>query len=155
MALTLDELRRLVDSGNFRYYVDPKKPVLLCGAQGKAGRYQFTMMLELDGRFLQFRTLHYHHCPPNSPHLGAVLDVLAQLNYQLRFVKFGRDAKDGEIVVYGDVWLMDAGLTQQQFSRVLGNFLPSLDEHYPRIAQTITTGRDPGPAAQEAEVERI
>jgi hypothetical protein len=154
MALTIDELRRLVDSVNYRYFVDPTKPVLLCGAQGKSGRYQFMMMLEMEGRFLQFRTLHYHQCPANSPHLGAALNLLAQLNYQLRFVKFGWNAKDGEIVVYGDVWLMDAGLTQQQFSRVLGNYLPSIDENYPRIVQTVATGTDPG-AKVEPDVERI
>ena len=46
-----------------------------------------------------------HHCAANGPHLGAMPSVLAQLNYQLRFVKFG-------------------------------------------------FGRDPGPAAQDADVER-
>jgi hypothetical protein len=144
MALTLDDFRRLVDSVNFRYFVDPQNPTLLCGAQGRSGSYQFVMSLQLDGRFLQFRTLQYQRIAPDHAHTAAVLRVLAEINTQLRFVKFGWDAGDGEIAAYGDIWLMDAGLTREQLLRVLSNFLPSIDEQFPRIAQTIATGKDPG-----------
>jgi hypothetical protein len=155
MALTIDDLRRLADSVSFRYFMDPTRPVLLCGVQGRAGRYQFMMMLEMDGRFLQFRTLDYHRCPGDHAHAAAVLGLLAQLNYQLRFVKFGWDATSGEIVVYGDMWLMDAALTQEQFTRLLGNYLPTLDQNYPRIAQTIAAGRDPGPVKTEHDIDTL
>lgn len=145
MALTLDQLRRLADSINFRYYLDPNSPTLLCGAQGKSGTYQFVMSLQLDGRFLQLRTIRYQLCQANHPHTAAALRVLAELNHQLRFVKFGWDPKDGEVMAWGDIWLVDAGLTQAQFSRVLSNFLPAIDDQYPRVSKTIATGRDPGP----------
>jgi hypothetical protein len=154
MAITIDELRRLADAVNFRYFMDPDRPVLLCGAQGDNGRYQFMMMIEIEGQFLQFRTLHYQRCPPDHPHLAAVLRLLAELNYQLRFVKFAWDSRNGEIVVYGDTWLMDAGLTQQQFTRLLGNYLPALDTHHPRLAETIANGRDPG-VKVEPDIETL
>ena len=149
MALTVDQLRRLADHENFKYFVDPARPVLLCGVQGLAGRYQFVMNLELDGQFLQFRTLNYLRCPVGHAHLDTVLRLLAELDYQLRFVKFGWDPNDGEIVVYADVWLMDGGLTQQQFGRLLGNYLPALDHNFRRISQAVETGRDPGPVDPE------
>jgi hypothetical protein len=162
MALTLDELRRLADAVDFRYFIDPKSPTLLCSAQGRAGSYQFVMSLQIDGKFLQFRTLQYQRCAAGHAHLGAVLRVLAEINTQLRFIKFGWDASEGEILVFADVWLMDAGLTEQQFRRLLSNFLPAIDEQYPRISQTIATGRDPGPIASGSaapaappDVERI
>lgn len=154
MALTLDELRRLADAVDFRYFIDPKSPTLLCAAQGRAGSYQFVMSLQLEGKFLQLRTLQYQRCPAGHAHLLSVLRVLAEINTQLRFMKFGWDAKDGEVLAFGDVWLMDAGLTQQQFTRLLSNFLPSIDEQYPRISQTIATGRDPGPIASGSAAPR-
>jgi len=146
MALTVDQLKRLCDQENFRYFVDPTKPALLCGVQGLAGRYQFVMILELDGQFLQFRTLHYAQCAASHAHVGTLLRVLGELDYKLRFVKFAWDPTDGEVVVYADVWLMDGGLTQQQFSRLLGNYVPALDQNYARISKAIETGDDPGQA---------
>lgn len=144
MALTLDQLRRLCDQEGFKYFLDPTKSTLLCGVQGLAGRYQFVMILDLDGQFLQFRTLNYAHCVGSHAHVGALLRLLGELDYRLRFVKFGWDPADGEVVAYGDVWLMDGALTQGQFSRLLGNFLPAIDHNYVRISQTIETGQDPG-----------
>jgi hypothetical protein len=145
MALTLDQLRRLCDQAQFRYFVDPARPTLLANVDGLAGRYQFVMQLELDGQFLQFRTMSYAHCGPSHQHHGALLRLLGDLNYHLRFVKFGWDPSDGEVVAYADTWLMDAGLTQRQFDRILGTYLPSLDRNYARIAQVVQTGDDPGP----------
>jgi hypothetical protein len=155
MALTLDQLRGLADRESFRYFVDPSRPALMCGVLGLAGRYQFTMTLDLEGQFLQFRSINYLHCGAGHRHLGSVLRLLAELDYQLRFVKFGWDGQDGEIVVYGDVWLMDGGLTQQQFGRLLGNYLPALDTQYRRISQTIEAGVDPGPTRPEDLLESL
>ena len=158
MALKLDDLRRLVDSVNFRYFVDPRSPTLMCGVQGRAGSYQMVMSLQIDGRFLQFRTISYMHAAADHQHTAAVLRALAEINYVFRFTKFGWDPKDGEIVVYGDVWLMDAGLTESQFKRLLNNFLSSIDEQYARLSKTAATGTDPGPtesATPKGDVETL
>jgi len=149
MALTLEQLRRLADQEKFRYFMDPSRPVLLAGVQGLVGNYQFVMALELEGQFLQFRTMNYLKCPADHPNVGAVLRLIGELDYKLRFVKVGWDPNDGEIVVYGDVWIMDGSLTQQQFSRLLGNYMPALDQNYKRFTQILETGRDPGPMSIE------
>ena len=144
MALTLDELKRLMDSVEFQYFVDPHRPVLMSGGKGQFGSYRFVIILDDEGRFLQFRTMEYLNCPANHRNLGVLLRVLADLNYFMRFVKFGWDSKDGEIVAYGDIWLMDAKLSKEQFLRVLGNFLPSIDKYCPRITQAMEKGQDIG-----------
>jgi len=54
-----------------------------------------------------------------------------------------RDPASGEIAGYGDCWIMDNQVTQQQFHQMLGNFLPGLDMSYPRIRTAMETGRDP------------
>ncbi|MGD2215755.1 MAG: YbjN domain-containing protein [Gemmatimonadales bacterium] len=144
MALKLAELEKLVEAEDMRYFRDPTRDALMLGAKGISGRYQFVILLELDGQFLQFRTINYQYCTANHKHLNAVLQVLGALNYRLRLAKFGWDESDGEIVVYADHWIMDGKVTQEQFSRMLHNYLPAVDLSNPRIAKTMETGEDPG-----------
>ena len=144
MALTMAQLEKLVEGEDMRYFRDPTRDALMLGAKGISGRYQFMMLLELEGQFLQFRTINYQTCTADHKHLKAVLQVLGALNYRLRLAKFGWDESDGEIVVYADHWIMDGKVTQEQFSRILHNYLPAVDLSYLRIAKTIETGEDPG-----------
>jgi hypothetical protein len=112
--------------------------------RGLNGAYSFVPVLDRGGEFLQFRTLQYHSCRRDHPNLAAVLQVLAGLNLELRFVKFAWDSSDGEIVAYGDVWVCDGELTDGQFGAMIKSFMTSLDRQYPRIDTTIATGEDPG-----------
>lgn len=153
MALTRAELQKLVEAEGLRYFIDPSKDALMLGVQGQNGRYQFVMLLELDGTFLQMRTIGYHHCPSGHKHLLPVLQALLGMNYELRLVKFGWDVTDGEIAAYADLWIMDAKVTHEQLSRMLHNYLSAVDACYARIVQTLETGKDPGaqhPAAAVA-----
>ncbi len=142
--MTFDELKKLAEGAGLTYFVAPDRPMLMMGFGGLNGHYQVVVPLELDGRFVQFRTLRYQYCPSDNPHLEAVLRVLGELDYQLRLTKFGWDPSDGEIAAYADVWLEDGTITQKQFSGILGCFLPGIDFNYPRITKTIETGTDPG-----------
>lgn len=144
MALTLAELEKLVEGEGMRYFRDPTRDALMLGAKGIAGHYQFVILLELEGQFLQFRTINYQYCAADHKYLKQVLEVLGALNFRLRLAKFGWDESDGEIVVYADHWVMDGKVTQEQFSRILHNFLPAVDLSSPRIATTMETGKDPG-----------
>jgi hypothetical protein len=144
MALKLAELEKLVEGEDMRYFRDPTRDALMLGAKGISGRYQFVILLELEGQFMQFRTISYQYCTADHKHLKQVLEVLGALNYRLRLAKFGWDESDGEIVVYADHWIMDGKVTQEQFSRILHNYLPAVDLSYHRIAKTIETGKDPG-----------
>jgi hypothetical protein len=144
MALTMDGLKERLDKEDLNYFVSPRKPMVRLGIRALFGHYEMVMLLELDGKFLQFRTVGYAECPANSPHLAEVLKVLAAINYKVRLLKFGWDPDDGEIAGYADLWLMDSELTQEQFSRMVGNFVQALDVNAPRIRETAKTGRDPG-----------
>jgi hypothetical protein len=144
MALTMEELRKLVEGQKLRYFLDPNRDALMLGAAGVNGRYQFVILLEVDGQFVQFRTVGYLHTRTDHPHVHEVLEVLGALNYKLRLVKFGWDPSDGEIVGYADVWVMDGDLTPAQFKRMIGNYLSAIDINYARIKKTMETGKDPG-----------
>jgi hypothetical protein len=144
MALTRAELQKLVEGEGLRYFLDPTRDALMVGCRGLHGRYQFVMLLEVGGTFLQMRTISYHQCPADHPHARQVLEALGRINYEVRLVKFGYDPSDGEIVAYADLWIMDNTVTQAQLSRMLGNYLPTLDLCYPRLVQTMETGKDPG-----------
>lgn len=155
MALTLAQLEKLVEAEGMRFFRDPTRDALMAGAKGIAGHYQFMILLELEGQFLQFRTVNYQYCKADHKHLKAVLEVLGGLNYRLRLAKFGWDESDGEIVVYADHWIMDGKVTQEQFSRILHNYLPAVDLSNPRIAKTIETGNDPGELDPETILRMI
>jgi hypothetical protein len=144
VSISLDELKSLLTAGGVKYFISPDQPLLMMTFEGLTGQYQMVMNLELDGRFLQFRTISYLRCPADHPHVDAVLRVLGQLDYQLRLTKFGWDPTDGEIVGYADLWLEDAPLGQAQFSANLQCFLSGIDLNHGRIEKTIETGTDPG-----------
>ncbi|MFC1660388.1 YbjN domain-containing protein [Gemmatimonadota bacterium] len=144
MALTMERLESLVKAEGLKYFRDPDRDALMLGATGLNGSYQFLILLELGGEFIQFRTMRYHSCPLSHPQVDAVLRVLGDLNYRLRFLKFGWDPSDGEIVAYGDMWIIDGDLTQAQFGRMIKAYMTVMDLNYARINQTVETGEDPG-----------
>ncbi len=145
MAIELDDLKRLLDKEELRYFVAPDRPAIMVGFAGMFGHYQVVLTLELDGTFLQFRTVRYLHCPQDNPHLLAVLKVLGHIDYTIRLVKFGWDPADGEIVGYVDEWVMDDTLSQAEFSKMVQSFVAGIDSNYDRLKRTLETGEDPGP----------
>ena len=144
MAITFDELKKMLAKEGLAVFVDPDQPRLMVGISGMCGRFQLVISLYEGGTFLQFRSVNYLYCPAGHRSLPELLKVLADINYQTRLVKFAWDHKDGEIVAYADVWLADGTLTQQQFSRMLGNYVPAVDLQYRRISKTVEEGTDPG-----------
>ncbi|OFV84235.1 MAG: hypothetical protein A2W26_09655 [Acidobacteria bacterium RBG_16_64_8] len=149
MAMTMDEIKHLLTTEGIKYFIAPDRPALLAGFGGVNGSYQVLTLLELDGTFLQLRTIGWLHCPPDHPALTEVLKVVGEENYRRRLVKIGWDPGDGELVAYADVWIEDGALTQQQFSRILHVYLPVTDMAYGRLKKTIETGHDPGERSLE------
>lgn len=143
MTITIDELKSLASGVGVPYFMAPDRPALLMTINGLTGSYQVLAMVELDGRFLQLRTMGYANCRADHAHIDAVLRVLMALDYSRRLTKFAWDVTDGEIVAYVDLWLEDAVLTQEQFKAMLGVFIPVMDLGHDRIVKTIETGVDP------------
>jgi hypothetical protein len=151
VTITIEKLKSLTEHQGLKYFVAPDRPALMMGFGGTSGPLQVILHIDLDGRFVQFRTLGYGSCPASHPHVDAVLRVIGALDYKYRLTKFGWDPTDGEIVAYADLWLEDATLTQGQFAAMLGAFIPVIDQGHARIAKTIETGVDPeiGPVISE------
>lgn len=144
MAMTMDQLKQLCDQMGLRYFLDPRRTALTFGLRGQASNYHLLVLLDVNGAFLQLRSLEYIRCPDGHPNLLPVLKVLGHLNLQTRLVKYGWDSGDGEIVAFADMWIMDGTATPSQFQRMLSNWMGGVDTAYPRIAKTIETGKDPG-----------
>ena len=155
MAIQMAALRKLIEDEGLQYFLDPHADAVLLSFDPLNGRIQITITIQLEGQFLQFLSMGYAKCPPDHPHLAAVLRALAEINSSLRLVKFAWEAKDGTIAGFADMWLMDAPLSAKQFERMLYNFVPSLDENLPRILRTIESGVDPGPEDPEALLARV
>jgi len=155
MAYTLPELRELLEAEGLRYYLIPDREGVMLTLSGSNGRFQFLILLEEDGEFLQFRSIEYLSCPGDHPNLDATLRVLGELNYRLRLMKFGWDPRDGEIAAYVDLWIMDAEITNGQFGRMAQGFMSILDEEFPRIKEAIDSGTGPGSEEVEDDSETI
>ena len=144
MALTFAQLQELVKKENIHYFIAPDRPVVRFGIGGMFGQYEIVISLQDDGKFIQFRTVGYLNCLANNANLNAVLQTLATINFTKRLVKYAWDSSDGEIVAYADLWVMDNQVTQEQFSRIMSNFIPGIDVAYRRIRGALESGKDPG-----------
>jgi hypothetical protein len=153
MAITFERLQELLRGEGLAFFIDPGHPRIMLGGVGLHGTYHLGIALEADGQFLQFRSLQLLRCPPQSPNLKTMLEVITRINYQYRFLKLAWDPNDGEIVMYGDLWVADNTVTQAQFHTMMGNYLSGLDVHSFRIRQALETGKDPGEIRPEALLE--
>ncbi len=155
MAITFERLQELLKQQKFHFLLDPDRPVVRARVGGAFGDYEFAIRVELEGRFLQFRTVRYMNCREGHPQLGVVLRILGHLNYDRRLVKFGWDPSDGEIVAYADMWIMDNDVTQEQIGRIMGNYFPTVDLAYERLRKAIETGKDGGDPTSEEIAARV
>lgn len=144
MAMTISELRQLVNGTGLHYWIDPDRPALFFGATGNSGPFDFIIHLDAEGRFLQFRTFRYKACPSGCPHLGVLLRALAEMNALHRWIKYAWDPDYGEVILYGDMWVMDGTVSFEQFGVMLTSLLHTIDGNNPRVAAIIEKGVDPG-----------
>lgn len=140
MTMVLSELRELLEAEELRYYLIPDQDGVFLNMKGANNKYQFKILIELEGNFLQFRSMDYLHCPKDHPNLSPTLQVLGEINYRLRLLKFGWDPTDGEIAVFVDTWMMDATITQEMFNRMWNTFAQIMDDEYPRLKAAIDDG---------------
>jgi len=141
--MNIDDLKRLADGHSLKYFTSPDSPQLLAIFGGLFGKYQITITVQSEGDFLQFRTQEFLACPADHPWLKEALRALAHMNCQKRMTKFGWDPSDGEIMAFADIWVMDGGVTQKQFDRIIGGFVPAIDVAFARLGKIIATGDDP------------
>ena len=151
MTCTLPQLRELLEGHDLRYYLIPDQEGVMLTVVGTENRFQFRILLEADGEFLQFRSDGYLFCPQGHPNLMTTLQVLGAANYRLRLMKFGWDPTDGEIAAYVDLWIMDAEITQDQFGRMADAFMSILDDEYAVFKAAMESGI--GPAAPDVPEE--
>ena len=143
MGMTFDALKNLLDTEQLNYFIHPHAPAAMFKINGKNGPLGFIISLQMDGDFLKIAASDYTKCPSDSPHLPTLFRLLSELNASIRWIKWSWDPRNGDILVEGDMWVMDNQPTQKQFRRMLENIIPSLDEQLPRINQVIQTGQEP------------
>jgi hypothetical protein len=153
MAITFARLQELLDGEGLKYFIDPKSSRVMLRIGSPLGAFDVGIALLDDGRFLQFRTINLRTCSVQSPHVPAMLRLLAVINYEYRFVKYGWDTNDGEIAVYGDLWIQDSSVTQEQFHTITGNFFTTVQRNLSRLTKVIETGKDPGETSIEQMLE--
>ena len=156
MALTFDELKKLMAGAGLPYFLDPHQPVLVCLIPDQDDTYQVAAILDAEHGFLQLRTVNLFQCIAEHVHAVPVLKVIGEFNYRARFIKLGWEPLNGEIAAYGDLFIFETKPTQEQFNFMLGAFLQQLHQIYPRLKQVLETGQETEPQKpEEAGLDRI
>jgi len=66
MAITFEKLQELLRKQNFHFLIASDQPLLRAGVAGIFGHYEFVILLQDEGQFLQFPTVSYLHCPSTA-----------------------------------------------------------------------------------------
>ncbi len=143
MALSMEDLKRLMTEAGLMFFEAPAHPVLLFMISGKSGNYEFCLESNPEGTIIQFRTFNFLSCHEDHIHSGPVLAMLGELNNDFRVVKLGWDRKSGAITACHAVLLMDGTMTSEQFKMVLHFYMSVVDEMHGKLAHVINTGKAP------------
>jgi Putative bacterial sensory transduction regulator len=141
MATTLEHVKMLLDNLGHTYYSNDGLDRLMMPFDHDNKVVVFFLVLEHGGSFLQLRSVGLNVVPDDFPNTKALMEEMLQLNYENKFVKLSRDATDGEVFGYGDLWLEDSELTEQQLNRMLRNFVSCMAESLGRLALVAATGK--------------
>jgi len=151
MTCNQAQLVALLEAEDLQYYLIPNREGVMLTFTGSGHLFQFKIYIELDQRFVQFKSVNFLACPMDHPNLLTTLKVLGEANFRLRLMKFGWDPTDGEIAAYADIWLMDAEFTEEQFGRSIRAYMSILDDEYPKFKAAIDAGTSSGGAGDEGD----
>uniref|UniRef100_A0A832A1R7 YbjN domain-containing protein n=1 Tax=Desulfacinum infernum TaxID=35837 RepID=A0A832A1R7_9BACT len=154
MAVTSDALRKILQGEELKFFLSPDGDRFILKMQGMNGLYDVVISREAEGRLVQFRTPNLATCSKGHKHLATLLELLAELNFRRRFIKFAWDPSDGEITTYGDLIVADGTLTADQFRTAFQTYMVSTDLAHDRIRSVIETGTDPGEKDPLEEIKR-
>lgn len=114
MATTLTYVKHLLDQLAIKYSRQSTDSAIFLGFDLPSGRsLKIVITVDLDGTYLEFRSIDLPPCSQAHPMAAFVKDLLLGINHTTRFVKFGWDISSGVISGAGDVWIMDTELTPE------------------------------------------
>jgi len=138
MAMNIIEIKSLLDTLGKRYFCADEREQLFLPCNCGGNHIHILLALQM-GDFLQLRSKDFPSLDREHPAAQAVFEDFLDFNYGTRFVKIGRDAGDGEILAFGDVWISDGVLTAGQLDRVISNFVQGVASAQDRVAETMAT----------------
>lgn len=143
MAMTIENLISTLDQLNVKHIPDPGNDAAVIFYATPKGPVTVFLRLETEGRYLHFSSPFESACPANP----GVLSVMAKLNYDHRFVKFGRD-DDNHALADAGIWVeSDGRLTPKQLERSLDNFVGSTSHGFDEMRSALRGGIRLTPAA--------
>lgn len=146
MAVTLDDVAKLLDEQGLRYSRDEQAGALLAGFKTEAYRNKdgdaaAQLFLEVDesGEWLRvFSPAAYNLA--GCRNLAAVLEVFAGIQWRTKLVCFEYDSSDGEIRPAVTHAVEDTSLSGAQLSTLIQAIPLILDSYHPVVVRAIKTG---------------
>jgi hypothetical protein len=140
MATTLADIKVLLEGLGRRFFANDARDMLVLPYRCTGKTMNVILDLQHEGRFLQFTIRDFDAVPKDGASSVALLEEMLALNFEMKFIKLGRDPSDGEVVGYGDLWIEDGGIAPFQLDRMLGNFVSSMVEAQGRLELAAATG---------------
>lgn len=141
MAVTIFDIKNLLNGLGKRYFSNDDHDMIMLPCRCGSRTVHVVLQLQNDGRFLQLISSDFTLAAKDAPNAGAVFEEMLAMNFETKFIKIGRDPSDSKVVGYGDLWVEDGELTEQQLDRMLGNFVSGMSEAQQRLEAAAATGK--------------
>jgi len=142
MALSLDELKTILEETGLKFLCDPEKGVIMLGFSGCNGVYNLLLRLVENGEGLLLRVPGLAMLRGDHPFKARVLETLLTENHRVKIGRFCYDPSDGEVYLDWFLPLEDGTLTPQQLKRCITALSYLSDEMTPRLRHLLETGED-------------
>lgn len=134
-AMGIKKIAEYLDKFDWRYQMDEKRGVILCGASGANGSYMMLIHLQQNNTLLLMITVAKALEGPNlsKSKLAQLDEALLQINYSLAIGGFERSSETGDVRYRASVPTDDGGLNQAQFRHLLLATCATVDAKNPEI----------------------
>jgi hypothetical protein len=147
MAMTLKEIKALMDELNLKCHLDEERGIIGSGwatdnyknMDGDKG-IRVLIRVEEDGEYIKiFSPSVYKY--KEGPNMTAVLQACMYVSWRTKMVQFEYDPSDGEIRAIIEFPLEDGKITAKQLRRMVGGLSRIIDEYDPMIRKAMETGQ--------------
>lgn len=142
MAVTFDELKKILEATDLNFFVDSEKELVILGFSGCYGVHHLLLKLVENGEGLLFKVPGLAMLASDHPFKAKVLETLLAENNRIKIGRFCYDPSDGEIYLDWFIPIEDGTITPQQLRRSFIALMHIADEMTPRLQHLMKLGED-------------
>lgn len=147
----LTAVKDYFDSIKWTYRIVEDGQQILCGYEGKNGKYRFIVAYDKTLEIVAFVFFDLANIKPDNPRFGELLRFVAETNYSLITGSLGWNPQDGEIRFSAALPSSGTGLTRTHLEATLARCFATCDYAYPNLMKFIWGQSTPPVETPEAK----